>query len=105
MASQTQARHLFFLCLLLIFSIFSCIAVAVPKEQEQDRISSLPGQPPVTFSHFSGYVTVNEQHGRALFYWFTEATTSPEKKPLLLWLNGEGGIIKKKIVHSRKIII
>lgn len=71
---------------LFLFGIVA--ANAVPKQQELDRISSLPGQPPVGFSQFSGYVTVNEKHGRALFYWFTEATTVPEKKPLLLWLNG-----------------
>ncbi|XP_061353189.1 serine carboxypeptidase 24 isoform X2 [Gastrolobium bilobum] len=88
MAFQTKL-HILLLCF-IIFS-FSCI-VAVPKEQELDRISSLPGQPSsVTFSQFSGYVTVNEQHGRALFYWFTEATTSPDNKPLVLWLNGGPG--------------
>ncbi|TYI72064.1 hypothetical protein E1A91_D07G033300v1 [Gossypium mustelinum] len=74
---------------LFLFGIVA--ANAVPKQQELDRISSLPGQPPVGFSQFSGYVTVNEKHGRALFYWFTEATTVPEKKPLLLWLNGGPG--------------
>lgn len=63
--------------------------MAVPKQQELDRISALPGQPPVSFSQFSGYVTVNEHHGRALFYWLTEAATvSPHNKPLVLWLNG-----------------
>ncbi|KAA3458021.1 serine carboxypeptidase 24-like isoform X1 [Gossypium australe] len=71
---------------LFLFGIVA--ANAVPKQQELDRISSLPGQPSVGFSQFSGYVTVNEKHGRALFYWFTEAITVPEKKPLLLWLNG-----------------
>ncbi|KAK7411564.1 hypothetical protein VNO78_02999 [Psophocarpus tetragonolobus] len=96
MASQTKPHHpllFFFLCLLMIFSTnFSCMVNgAVPKEQEQDQISSLPGQPPVTFSQFSGYVTVNKQHGRALFYWLTESTTSPHNKPLLLWLNGGPG--------------
>lgn len=58
------------------------------EEEELDRITALPGQPPVTFSQFSGYVTVNEEHGRALFYWLTEAITEPQKKPLVLWLNG-----------------
>jgi len=28
-------------------------------------------------------------YGKALFYWFFEATQKPEKKPLLLWLNGD----------------
>lgn len=91
MAFQTtKVHHLFFLCLLIFSSISSVLAVTtvISKEQEVDRILALPGQPPVSFSQFSGYVTVNEQHGRALFYWFTEATTSPENKPLVLWLNG-----------------
>lgn len=77
-----------FLCSSLVGIIVAAAAAAVPKQQELDRISSLPGQPPVPFSQFSGYVTVNEKHGRALFYWFTEAATLPEKKPLVLWLNG-----------------
>jgi serine carboxypeptidase-like clade 2 len=48
----------------------------------------LPGQPDVNFKHYAGYVTVNEQNGRALFYWFYEATTHPDEKALVLWLNG-----------------
>lgn len=81
--------------LLIIFFLFSFLhllsSAAASKSKQQsllDRISALPGQPPVTFSQYSGYVTVNEHHGRALFYWLTEATTFPEKKPLVLWLNG-----------------
>ncbi|KAL0340268.1 UNVERIFIED_CONTAM: Serine carboxypeptidase-like 22 [Sesamum radiatum] len=53
-----------------------------------DRISKLPGQPPVGFSQFSGYVAVNDEDGRALFYWLTEATNNANTKPLVLWLNG-----------------
>lgn len=88
MAFQSKA-HILFLCLLIFaFSSINILAAAVPKEQEQDRISALPGQPRVAFSQFSGYVTVNEQHGRSLFYWFTESPTSPQNKPLVLWLNG-----------------
>jgi serine carboxypeptidase-like clade 2 len=67
----------------------AALAVASRGEQEGDRVAFLPGQPrspPV--SQFAGYVTVNEHNGRALFYWFFEAQTSPAHKPLLLWLNG-----------------
>ncbi|MBA0814997.1 hypothetical protein Gohar_020776, partial [Gossypium harknessii] len=60
----------------------------VLRQQEADRVVELPGQPAVEFKQYAGYVTVNESHGRALFYWFFEATSKPEKKPLLLWLNG-----------------
>lgn len=53
-----------------------------------DLVTNLPGQPRVDFQHYAGYVTVNESSGRALFYWFYEAMTKPEEKPLVLWLNG-----------------
>lgn len=56
--------------------------------QEADRVVSLPGQPPVKFRQYAGYVTIDESHGKALFYWFFEATQKPSGKPLLLWLNG-----------------
>ncbi|KAK4607882.1 hypothetical protein RGQ29_001626 [Quercus rubra] len=87
-----QSVVFFLFMSLLIFSSTITIAIAaLPKQQELDRISALPGQPPVTFSQFSGYVTVNKQPGRALFYWLTEATAFPEKKPLVLWFNGGPG--------------
>ncbi|GER44501.1 serine carboxypeptidase [Striga asiatica] len=60
--------------------------------KNNDLITELPGQPPVNFSQYSGYVTVNPSTGRALFYYFVEA--DPEKSsefPLLLWLNGGPG--------------
>ncbi|ERN03395.1 hypothetical protein AMTR_s00003p00256450 [Amborella trichopoda] len=56
----------------------------------EDLVTNLPGQPMVGFEHYAGYVTVNEENGRALFYWFFEAS-HPEQKPLVLWLNGGPG--------------
>ncbi|KAE7995616.1 hypothetical protein FH972_000392 [Carpinus fangiana] len=56
-----------------------------------DLVTGLPGQPRVDFRHYAGYVNVNETNGRELFYWFYEATTQPDQKPLVLWLNGGPG--------------
>ena len=59
--------------------------------QELDRVLSLPGQPtysPALFKQYSGYVTTDEYLGKALFYWFFEATEKPDEKPLVLWLTG-----------------
>jgi len=61
--------------------------------QELDRVRSLPGQPRYSpaFKQYSGYVTTDEYLGKALFYWFFEATDKPDEKPLVLWLTGGPG--------------
>ncbi|PQQ21249.1 serine carboxypeptidase-like 40 [Prunus yedoensis var. nudiflora] len=61
-----------------------------PQEglKEKDRIDSLPGQPHVNFSQYGGYVTVDKEAGRALFYYFVEAEKAKDSSRLLLWLNG-----------------
>jgi hypothetical protein len=57
----------------------------------------MPGQPnDVAFDMYGGYITVDEQAGRALFYWFQEADQTAVKDPddaapLVLWLNGGPG--------------
>ncbi|CAN4110270.1 unnamed protein product [Withania somnifera] len=59
--------------------------------KENDKIQKLPGQPPVRFEQYGGYVTVDESSGRAFYYYFVEAQRSKESLPLLLWLNGGPG--------------
>ncbi|KAH9748551.1 serine carboxypeptidase-like 31 [Citrus sinensis] len=61
------------------------------SSENEDLVTNLPGQPNVDFRHYAGYVTVNEHNERALFYWFYEAMTRPQEKPLVLWLNGGPG--------------
>ncbi|XP_010526302.1 PREDICTED: serine carboxypeptidase-like 29 [Tarenaya hassleriana] len=68
------------------------LGICVLSRQQQDKVSKLPGQDfNVNFEHYSGFVTVNEKLGRALFYWFFEAVEDPDSKPLVLWLNGGPG--------------
>lgn len=62
-----------------------------------DKIARLPGQPHVGFQQFSGYVTVDNNEHRALFYYFVEAEIDPESKPLVLWLNG--GLLLLTLLH------
>ncbi|BAT79734.1 Serine carboxypeptidase [Vigna angularis] len=61
-------------------------------QQQKDRVGTLPGQTfNVSFAHYAGYITVDENAERTLFYWFMEALEDPHSKPLLLWLNGGPG--------------
>ncbi|KAL3530153.1 hypothetical protein ACH5RR_009475 [Cinchona calisaya] len=59
---------------------------------DADKIDKLPGQPDnVDFNQYSGYVTVDPQAGRALFYYFVESPPNSSTNPLVLWLNGGPG--------------
>ncbi|CAL4992683.1 unnamed protein product [Urochloa decumbens] len=77
------------------------LARGSPEQQQQqqklndDRILALPGQPNgVAFDMYGGYVTVDDQAGRALYYWLQEAdrgAADPDAAPLVLWFNGGPG--------------
>ncbi|XP_042481615.1 serine carboxypeptidase-like 45 isoform X2 [Macadamia integrifolia] len=71
----------------------TCLSAKIVETSlsDSDRIDKLPGQPEVSFQHFSGYITVDEKQERALFYYFVEAETDPASKPFVLWLNGGPG--------------
>lgn len=70
----------------------SSSAYVVPPQEEQrlaDKIVTLPGQPyGVNFDQYSGYVTVDHEAGRELFYYFVESPYNSSTNPLVLWLNG-----------------
>ena len=74
--------------MLLMFLLCSCMVVNEASLAAFDKINKLPGQPPVGFQQFSGYVTLDAKKKRALFYYFVEAETNPSSKPLVLWFNG-----------------
>ncbi|KAJ6363568.1 hypothetical protein OIU78_003696 [Salix suchowensis] len=77
--------------MVVIYATFMQISRSVDSSSVDDKILSLPGQPPVSFQQYSGYVTVDENQDKALFYYFVEAESHPASKPLVLWLNGGPG--------------
>ena len=85
-----SAIHLLFFALLLSSQSCCCVGgLTSSGVREKDRVLQLPGLSfNVKFAHFAGHITVNEESGRALFYWFFEAADDPSTKPLVLWLNG-----------------
>lgn len=86
--------NLFFTFFWLLSLLVGACFADPNQDQENDRITELPGQPRnVEFAQYSGYVTVNKRAGRALFYWLTEspANRKPQSRPLVLWLNGGPG--------------
>ncbi|CAG9465549.1 unnamed protein product [Pedinophyceae sp. YPF-701] len=65
-----------------------------PELFDAGPVTSLPGwdQPELPSQHYAGYVTVNEEGGRNLFFYL--ATAEPQagdNPPLILWLNGGPG--------------
>ncbi|KAJ3695432.1 hypothetical protein LUZ60_000809 [Juncus effusus] len=88
---RSNFSPLFLLPLLLLFTSTSIDGSRLDA-QSDDLVVRLPGQAfNVNFKHYSGYITVNETNGRALFFWFFEAAEDPDSKPLVLWLNGGPG--------------
>ncbi|CAN0863678.1 Serine carboxypeptidase-like 40, partial [Linum grandiflorum] len=60
--------------------------------KDGDLIVRLPGQLPVSFKQYGGYVNVDPVNDRNMYYYFAEAQ-HPDKDelPLVLWLNGGPG--------------
>jgi serine carboxypeptidase-like clade 2 len=78
--------------------VFVAVASALtfPPKQDftasSDQITNLPGlSDSINFNQYAGYVTVDQSHGRKLFYWFVESQRNPASDKVVLWLNGGPG--------------
>ncbi|KDP45241.1 hypothetical protein JCGZ_15106 [Jatropha curcas] len=74
------------LCLLVSFFL---LAHCAPQSSLITQIPGFNGTLPS--KHYSGYVTIDESHGKKLFYYFVESEGNPSKDPVVLWLNGGPG--------------
>uniref|UniRef100_A0A0D9XQV1 Serine carboxypeptidase-like 19 n=1 Tax=Leersia perrieri TaxID=77586 RepID=A0A0D9XQV1_9ORYZ len=83
-----MSLHLLLLLLLLLSFFHSGIAAATDKPP-RTHVTSLPGfDGALPFRLETGYVTVDEENGAELFYYFIESEGDPSTDPVLLWLTG-----------------
>ncbi|CAM0957277.1 unnamed protein product [Alopecurus aequalis] len=94
MKTMIGRRPLLALVAVAEFLALTCLlrpAATAASDHAADRIVRLPGQPAVDFDMYSGYITVEENAGRSLFYLLQEAPEEAQPAPLVLWLNGGPG--------------
>ncbi|KAI1294680.1 Lysosomal protective protein [Halotydeus destructor] len=72
--------------------VVACLVIGTSCVQSQSpEVISLPGlKTKPAFRHYSGYLKTASSN-RLLHYWFVESSRSPQKDPLVLWLNGGPG--------------
>uniref|UniRef100_A0A453HH20 Serine carboxypeptidase-like 19 n=1 Tax=Aegilops tauschii subsp. strangulata TaxID=200361 RepID=A0A453HH20_AEGTS len=80
-------RQLIFL--LCFFSALPRRCRFLPAEAAPTLVASLPGfDGPLPFRLETGYVTVDEQNGSELFYYFIESEGDPRRDPVIVWITG-----------------
>lgn len=81
-----------FLVASICFAAAWAESVQYTEAQLGQEITNLPGVPAeAKFRMFSGYISVDAENSRKLFYWFVEAESNPSSSPVTLWSNGGPG--------------
>ncbi|KAL1292041.1 hypothetical protein HN51_060504 [Arachis hypogaea] len=73
---------------LFLFHFF-LVTQSAPTKNIVNQVPGFDGKLPS--KHYAGYVTVDEDHGKNLYYYFVESECDPKKDPVVLWLNGGPG--------------
>ena len=71
---------------LLLLSLSVLAASGLHEDVSVKQFPGFSGTMPA--KHYAGEVVVNNATGKRLFYYFATSERSPEKDPLILWLNG-----------------
>ncbi|XP_030497220.2 serine carboxypeptidase-like 20 [Cannabis sativa] len=80
------------LVLLLSLALLSMRLGLTYSAPENALISQVPGfSGTLPSKHYSGYVTIDQDHEKNLFYYFVESERKPSEDPVVLWLNGGPG--------------
>jgi serine carboxypeptidase-like clade 1 len=90
-ASSSPPFRLLLLVAVLAAAASAWCSLAAPAGAQVTRVPGFGGQQQLPSKHYAGYVTVDEAHGRRLFYYLVESERDPAKDPLVLWLNGGPG--------------
>ncbi|XWS31191.1 hypothetical protein CRYUN_Cryun23aG0056200 [Craigia yunnanensis] len=76
----------------IYFCLFFSFVVLTQTAPENALVAQLPGFAGTFPSkHYSGYVNIDQSHGKNLFYYFVESEKKPSEDPVVLWLNGGPG--------------
>ncbi|GMP48253.1 hypothetical protein CsSME_00015671 [Camellia sinensis var. sinensis] len=76
----------------LTYIVLSLSFVLIESAPEGALVTQVPGfNDTFPSKHYSGYVTIDEAHGKKLFYYFVLSEAKPSSDPVVLWLNGGPG--------------
>ncbi|MFS7903280.1 putative carboxypeptidase C [Helianthus anomalus] len=80
-------KIIFSIC--ITFTFFFFLAHSAPENAAVSQIPGFDGTLPS--KHYAGYVTIDENHGKKLYYYYVLSERNPSEDPVVLWLNGGPG--------------
>lgn len=77
------------LILLICLSFTILLTQSAPQDAIVTHVPGFDGTLPS--KHYAGYVTIDENHGKKLYYYYVLSERNPSQDPVVLWLNGGPG--------------